>query len=641
MTRIQDIRHAIRHQVLSSISTGGTILINYPQGTGKSVSTLRALLENNNKSVYCGVNHKFNHNLLEIINRLYDTSYHLPIIKGRNAFVNPDENSERMCINPQLKEFQRKKLNVKDYLCETCPYQKKCMYNKQFEALQYDRTILTVLDFIGTPFFNELFEEHGYEVLVIDENSFRALVDTIRFNTNHLSVLQQLLVEMQLECSHEYTDYFLLFNDVIGALLQITKSLRSSNKHITGKKFKDAFFQNISLDTSDMRNLLYNMKGFNGEYKHFLKTVLQDDIRRLDGFKDILFDIESMIRLLLDFEHMTTPFILPMFAKFISNRSNEFWFYKRVKDLPDVPTIIVDATGDAQVYQQILDRPIDEFSLPLDIQRNIIQITDGFYWKEPLAFSEERERLWDKVRFVMDTMFQEGADIIFIITYKQFVESIKQELLKTYPSDRFEVHYFGNIKGRNFSKLTKNSCLISVGTFSPNIEEYAEMLSCFFAGEEPFDTERVIELPSSDFYQHDYRYDDERLKKFVKIYREHILEDALERLRFFLGLGGKQAVMFSMLPIKFETEKMSFNQYESMHGISKKIKAEKKAIRWLLEEGEISLSDFYNRVKKWKGINPNELRDDLIKKNLVQIVKKKRTSFLMATKIGAKYVQQE
>jgi len=62
----------------------------------------------------------------------------------------------------------------------------------------------------------------------------------------------------------------------------------------------------------------------------------------------------------------------------------------------------------------------------------------------------------------------------------------------------------------------------------------------------------------------------------------------------------------------------------------------------ILNDLKRPFSDFYKRVERWSGINPNELRDDLIAKNLVRVVKrvvkKYRTSFLMVTKKGAKYV---
>jgi len=215
-------------------------------------------------------------------------------------------------------------------------------------------------------------------------------------------------------------------------------------------------------------------------------------------------------------------------------------------DLPEVPIIILDATGDAKFYGDLFHCEIEEYKPSIPIERNIIQITDGFYWKKTLQNPESRNRLFNIIYEVVKHHLEKGENIVNIITYKTYTTKIGEFLTKKgIEFGQVRVRHFGGTRGTNDMKNDKT--LIIVGTYEPNIMDFPKQVGVWYVGKEPISNEKINK----------YAYKDKRYYAHVRMVREHEIEQDIDRIRQINGEPDKTVYLFTKLPIAYETREIS------------------------------------------------------------------------------------
>jgi len=237
------------------------------------------------------------------------------------------------------------------------------------------------------------------------------------------------------------------------------------------------------------------------------------------------------------------------------------------KNLPDVPVIILDATGDKEFYEQIFKRKVIEYAPSLEVERNVIQTTDGMYYANSLFDENTRNKVFNAVRRVIAHHQKKDERMVNVVTLKKYARitdergsykgmSIERYLKQTrVDMNKVRIWHYGDVKGKN--AMQNDRVLILVGTPEPNIHSFPKEVGCWYEGENKIVTDRFTEPEGGKYHKHDHRYKDPRYFTWVKHKREHELEQDIERLRFVLSIEEKVVYLFSMLPIDFETKKIT------------------------------------------------------------------------------------
>ena len=165
MPTVDEIRQQISDKVLGFVEKDNQIILFLPltQGTGKTITTVKTLLENNIKFVILGQNHEYTKNLVE---NSVIASYNLFVLKGRKQPISND-NPERMCKNERLDKIVNSYISVNEILCQECEYKDDCAYKEQFKYLEdTNESWVGVYQHMNVPFF----KDYEYDVLILDEN---------------------------------------------------------------------------------------------------------------------------------------------------------------------------------------------------------------------------------------------------------------------------------------------------------------------------------------------------------------------------------------------------------------------------------------------------------------------------------------
>ena len=668
---ITDIRKKINDKILEFLQDQNNkkkiLLIISPQGTGKSVSTAKALLENGKIFIWLSPTHVNVDNLFkDKILVPYDV-FHL---KGRGAKVSPDS-EEIMCENPLLDKVVDHNIDVNEFLCKKCEYNEECQYREQFRILgDTEESWAGVYQFITTKFLNE----YPCDCIVFDENPLGGLQSRITFNTSDLDDLYKIIKKIydkllddvieqnrQLEPGKkEYInlDYFgncyVSINQIITTLKYLLKDV-PDKESFSGKRLIDAFVNKLGTKLEYVEDNLNNTS-FNGlfyHYKNELYSMLESESGLDVDFKNIFYDVIRIAKDCIEYKDVDEDINFSTLIRCCRNSKNQITYYGVTKELPDKPIIILDATGDKEVYQNIFGREVIVFNPSLNIKRNIIQITDGLYPKASLWNSGTRLSLYRKVMELIQHWIDSGeCSRVYIFTHKAF-STIKNET-KEYTgmsiekffkdceltSSFYEIRHFGAVKGLNLTELMSNGKLILIGTPEPNIVEYLEDVRAWYVGEFLITNDRIEEPKGSEFCGHDYRYKDERYMAHVRMTREHRLEHAVERIRFIMPGPKKLVILWTMLPIRFETMKMSSLELMEKFIPDYITKKQSPLLNPLLfiKEKKPSKTEFCNRAQNWKFTKSiggvKRLQDKLIEWNLVETYIESGKTFLKLTSQG-------
>jgi len=249
-----------------------------------------------------------------------------------------------------------------------------------------------------------------------------------------------------------------------------------------------------------------------------------------DFFKALL----DEIRLYKEYE---TTYNSNIYMKFYQKHGNvDFYFYQR-RNLPNIPAIILDATGKEEIYKQSFPRlKTEEIKIKLPPELEIIQIKDGKYGK---SYQTENEILQFKFSELINSLEEQNKNL-FISGWKSTAEN--------YP-DNFK--WFYGLRGTN--KYEDCSTVVILGT--PNIrpEHLQEEARILFKEGPPVDFTVNKEYVSYNCNIDGKNYAietpvaiDARYKALWNTYREDEILQAVHRIRPLLKEKSKIYLLTSL-----------------------------------------------------------------------------------------------
>lgn len=668
---IIDIRKDIYDKVLEFLQDENNddkiLLIRASQGTGKSVTTGKALLENEKTFIWLLPTH------INVDNLFKDKvllPYHVFHLKGRGAKVSPDS-KEIMCENPLLDKVVDHNIDVNEFLCKKCENNEECQYREQFRILEdTEESWAGVYQFITTKFLNE----YPCDCIVFDETPLSGLQNRITFNASDLDDLYNInkkiydkllddVIEQHKQPKSEekeyipldyYGDCYVSINQIINTLKYLLENLPEKGV-LAGKLLIDAFKnklgRNFELFEDNLNNTNFN--GLFYHYKNELYSMLESESGLDVDFKNIFYDVIRIAKDLVKYKDVDEDINFSTLLRRSEKYGSFVTYYGVTKELPDKPIIILDATGDKEVYQNIFGREVIEFNPSLNIKHNIIQITDGMYPKASLWNPGTRLLLYGKVMALIQHWIDSGeCRKVYIFTHKPFstVKSEKKPYFgmsiekffrdNNFPSSFYKISHYGAVKGLNLTELMSNGKLILIGTPEPNIVEYLEDVRAWYVGDPLIKNDRYKEPKGTEFFGHDYRYYDKRYTAHMRMSREHQLEHAIERVRFIVPDQKKLVILWSMLPISFETAKMTSREFIEKFLPEYVVKKSRPLLSILsfIKKKEPSKTEFYKRAENRKFTNSiggvKRLQDKLIEWNLVETYIESGKTFLKLTREG-------
>lgn len=632
------------------------MFVGLPQGFGKTGSTFKALIENGKIIfVYLGPSHDFldDQNNNPFLKNL--GIHRIPHIKGMQQL---NSLGKPLCSNQKMIQIQRCNLDS-SILCEKCNDKNECQFKEQFKEIREVKSWRGVHKHLPT----KIVQEYECHCIIVDENPLPNLVDTLEIKEEQLVKNQKVLQEIQ-----EQTKSVKIKNICSILLTSIDASIRlkdvtehdTIHKEVYEKKkfigllglsFVNHFIINTGWDKKKQQRISELLKK---KDKHLtvLKKKYIDSIINLvwdnDESKHVLNIIDELVEIIQTCLHYSLnppphDINLSFYSETEKHRLKKGGFdyvTKVVKrdvniELPKIPLIILDATGDKEYYSKLLGREIIEYKIPVEfpIDRNIIQITDGRYFAQSLIHEHTRNKVYKAVRFLVQHHKSLTNSDINIVTMKRYSRitdedepyngmSIQRYMQDHGHKDDIKYYHYGNIRGKN--QMQDSDVIILIGTYEPNHFALVKEAACWHIGEPSLSNKRKKDIdPKKYTGDEGYEYVDERYSLHVRQKREAEIEHALERIRFALT-PGKSAYFFSSLPIRFDTVKMNIDEMLQTVVIGKKFPNAFIDIFKRLAKGRgmASFTTLDQSVRNHKAIinygGTQAVLDDMVKYRLIE-----------------------
>lgn len=582
---IDVIREEISKSAISFVEDPENIdkilLIKSSQGTGKTITVLKTLLSRDDTLfVFLGYGHK---QLKGTLQNSEISKYDLFHLKGRSQI---DEGGTKFCSNPMYPTLKNYNVGIKSLLCNhiNCEEFGACPYLQQYGELKSNpHSWAGVHSHLSISFTKEFLnverEDFPNRCLIIDENPLSSLISKIDFTEDDLKKLEDVVYETygiikEDPKTKKYKEGFSNFFDTIEEIISIMDYILSETdfRGIRGIEFVNKFVEDLDEDEIDEMERRLNKNLSFTFIKHY-KSALYNRFERGDKekfAKDILEVVLEIAKKCIHYSKSppSCDINLSFYSEIITRIvKGEVFKRKHIvnviakRGLPNVPVVILDATGDAEFYQEIFGREVIEYFPSSSNKRNIIQITDGMYYSKSLFIN--RNRVYDTVHLLVKHHHENEDGMINIITHKKFatIEDEKEKYRgmsierylknKKIDMNKVRIWHYGDVKGKN--DMQNDKILILVGTPEPNMHSFPKEVGCWYEGEEKINTERIPE-PENSHFKHPYRYKDKRYFAHIRHKREHEIEQDIERLRFVLAKEEKIVYLFSKLPISFETK---------------------------------------------------------------------------------------
>lgn len=666
-TNVITIRNQIETKVLSYIKNddGTILLIITTQGTGKSTTTVKTLCLNNIRFGYLGYN---SHNFIKnLINNKELKQYNIKHIYGMSYF----------CIHNDLIKFLVKRnMGIGDDFCKKCSNNSECGYLQQFTDLKDSGASFATVNSFMT---HKLIQDGNYDVLLVDENPLSAFIkNPVAFNLRNIKTFKRVIELMYLDekGSTLLDNALFYFTLVCDSLIVLLNSLppdgRETDTYTMGKPLIDIFMRSIKktdilykfydlLVPMGKKNNFTLFNVFCSSYNKVVKKVINDD--EYIHFKNMVYEIKKLIEVVYEYHNSKHDINIPIRVIQRKKKPTTIEFSNLCDTLPDVPTIILDATGTKKMYEDALGIKVDEFNPHIDIDYNITQLMDGMYPLSSLTCDRTRENAFNTCYHTIMMWNGEGY-IPFITTHRRFARIIEEtddeegnaglsfeeylnnkglnigiinekgEVIKT---GCCYIKYFEEMIGVNFDNVIKSYVL---GTPWLNDDDAKFMFGLFYEGEKALSSARGKD---------GITYLDERFGRHMTVFRERKAEQIVERARFIFPDTDKEVVFDSGIPIRFPTRKISRRDYLIELGVIVVPDVNIKCLKWIKEKDSVSFEDFYNKFVHTKGVKQvggvAVIRDRLIKYGFVKVYKVKTLSkpkkLLHVTEKGLEYLTEK
>ena len=224
----------------------------------------------------------------------------------------------------------------------------------------------------------------------------------------------------------------------------------------------------------------------------------------------------------------------------------------------DVPLILLDAQGNADLLSRLLGRDVETWEAAISPDTEITQLVDGSYgitslWnRQTKAPKSSLKRLLNRVVFPLVKPNPKDA---LIITWKKVADYLRRLQDEGHLSRAMGIEHYGNIEGSNEHEHRKTVILLGTPQVSP--DELEEMAHALFQNDgAPISMEtsqRWERYNYQDSNGHGYevkarRYVDERVELLSRLFKEDEIVQAAHRVRPLLHKG-KQIYLLTNLPL--------------------------------------------------------------------------------------------
>lgn len=608
----QDIQNTAENFIRENQGRKRGLLIKLPCGIGKTRTVSEALFANPNIfTIFLCPRHP-NDNGKDNILTWNPEVLHL---KGRNQ--------EGMCNYPdRIKIANKFNVNLNENICHQCEgftEKPQCPYYQQFSELDRNpQPWIGVHHHLNVEFVQRCFKNSNcpLNALVIDEYCIDNIINSKKFDANDL---ENIMTVVGKEVRNTYN------NDGVEAFLTISltliSTLRGNRKSILrGKEFVELFIQNLDFfkkGEQDIEKIIQNGKLFY-MFQRDYKKVLFEKFQKKEYFKDIFYGIFDIAKKCFQYydnppsDDFNLPFYVQVKKKESSKQFDKHIIWSSFSDaqIPDVPIIILDATGEKQVYEDAFSCEFKVYDVDIPIERRIYQVNDGFYWSAYFNHQDNKIALFNDIATIIKYHLR-NEEHVNIITLKKIELELAVYLERSVGIDskRYRIHHYGNVKGSN--EFMKDNILILLGTPEPNIWDFLMQIGVIYEGKPLITNERIRERKESMYYRHDHRYKDERYYSHVRMKRENEIMQSIDRQRHIL-LEEKErnkriCYLFSMAKMEYPTMQLSRKDLMEDFSPSARIKGKIQAAKH---------GSFYVYLSHFQdGVTITELHDKI--RNLI------------------------
>lgn len=569
-------------------------LLNTPCGTGKTRLAVKLFKDKNYRETaifYVALNH--DHCKDEVMQKVNRNVLYLKGIKQE-------------CKNPDYQTIKQGKfnLNIQRILCPNCPSELKdtCPYYHNIDEVKNNEQIdkvVTVQHYINTDIINDFFNkfsEDKKKILIIDEDFFGALASDSEITQQSLQRMAENITLMNPTQIGYYGKYNVTF---INSLYALNHTLKSSRGLLEQKEFTDKFFEKFNALSIVENNPLSKLKSlFTNDWRHYYNSYSESlyTHMRTHGFENDYTDqLHHVVTNCLEYQgkDVLLPFYMIERRETTEGEDHQVKYLvdlNNTTQLPEVPIIVMDATVQADIIQDVFNRDVytSHFPQEISVKRNVIQFQQGNYSRSSLNNSTTFNNVLNNIKDLIQFEEKRTSPLkIGLISYKSVLPKIIWKLTELQVNtSEITFGHFGYIRGSN--KFNDCTVLFILGTYIPNIKAFPRDIGGWHVGESPL--RKVVNQQGDEFYS------DERYKRHLKRVKEAEMIQAIDRIRFLFG-GNKIVYLFSKIELPILTEQYPTVENYIFRDIGK-YNTEYVYLKDLVEQGPKQRNKFHNNLNR-------------------------------------------
>ncbi len=509
-------------------------------------------------------------------------------ILGIKQFID-DKNLKSM-----LDELGKYYINISDLLKKEL---KKKGYYKQKEYVK-NKSWFGQHAHLTTKFIEESFENSNkIKLIVLDENPIKS---TFLVKKEITSEDLDKIIENLRDIHNDSIKISSIAEKQLNILIQVCSALKEIIEE-TNKNKEYRYFEFVSKLNEKINGLSYTEQILQKRselevlYRKWQNFIFFQQKNKKCWFKDIFDDLFELIgeAYLYYIKRSDTNFMAHTHYKTSEEKGKiyerkylvlEYIDWEMIKQkLSMSKVLILDASADEKIYKLLAEKigkKLEFWSPKIErYDRNILQFTDGNYYKESLSEISTWNRIINLLKVIIENhRTTDPNGTINLVISKELEDNLKKDIIYK----NLRIMHFGNIRGLNDAKNDK--AMIIIGVNEPPINELRDEVECWSGNK------INIERDESKIEGHYYK--DELLQKFLEHNRENEIEQIIERLRFYLESKDKICYLISKLNISFPTEKITINEF-----IRKQLKP---LIISKLKKKDYETAELYSELQKEK-----------------------------------------
>ena len=428
---IGEAQEQLTARISDVFEDGKTICIRSSAGVGKTEIALGEIAKQakTKKILYLTPTHKLGREVAERYCEIAKEKGTLNLLTAPNQIYgksNTDHKNNPLCeVSDTREKYAQAKLSIPSFECEQCMYAEECRYTEQFNHPSNFRIQTNAHLFIEPSKYENGFRFPGGvltlrsgnwtpDIIVIDEDFIKTEDFNLMKKTKH-PVLSRILTLLEAHCSAMEQDN----RNVLQHLGDILEAHRT--------QIIDAYQMSKNVNTRSTEDYIASQKAFSHDEKRALEcfnqylTCSDNDIRGiwLRHDNDVLWLNGTVLKE-----------VQPRFKK--------------------IPTLILDATAQAAVLQQIMPTVrVANLNVKPNPQVRLFQCQNASFSK---TFLDKEQNIEDLVTQLNSLIAQHQPDAVGLLTYKNITSQpdFDKHLASRLEHDgNIVFRHFGDIRGTN------------------------------------------------------------------------------------------------------------------------------------------------------------------------------------------------